>query len=178
MKVIKRYRTAAGAGRGLPILRIGMGQSALHIIGFRDLIDAKLSEISVLTSDGATAGNITIGHLDRLGNANHAAPNPRWTLAATSFPNQQCAAPTPTASRTTRPSSHDDADATMVESSATRQLQLALTSTEAALLKRLLNHAILDTLDNATAAACDHILAKLAQSHAATRAATTEGAWQ
>lgn len=70
LKVFRRLRAAFAASNGLPILRVGFGRGALYIVGFNDMVDAKLTEITVIAPNCLIAGHINMGHLDRLGNGN------------------------------------------------------------------------------------------------------------
>ena len=69
IKAYKRYGIAKENSNGQPILRVGTGAGTLYITGL-DSID----EICILANDGkgSITGNITMKHLDRLGNGNHA----------------------------------------------------------------------------------------------------------
>ncbi len=64
MKAFKRLSTAQRHSDGRPVIRVGN----LYIAGQIH----SLTEIALLSADGYYAGHITAGHLDRLGNANHA----------------------------------------------------------------------------------------------------------
>ena len=74
MKTFKSYRNAHTAAEGGPILRVGFGKAALFIVGFGDPAAAKLTEVGLIIPGQGIAGHVTLGHLDRLGNANHADP--------------------------------------------------------------------------------------------------------
>jgi hypothetical protein len=62
-KVFKTYDGAKKASSGLPILRVGN----LYIIGMKSL-----DEVTLIDSKGTHCGNVTMKHLNRLGNANWA----------------------------------------------------------------------------------------------------------
>ena len=64
MKAFKRHSAAVKAANGRPIIRVG----DLHIVG--DITST--TEISVQLHDGPVVGFVNAGHLERLGNANHA----------------------------------------------------------------------------------------------------------
>lgn len=64
MKAFKRYSTALKHANGNPTVRVG----ELYIVGGF----TRLTEVSVLDGDGKYGGYIILGHLDRLGNGNHA----------------------------------------------------------------------------------------------------------
>lgn len=53
---------------GQPILRVGM---EMYIVGAD-----KLTQVEVIGPDGSITGQVGLGHLDRLGNANGAKPDP------------------------------------------------------------------------------------------------------
>ena len=74
MKVFKRYNTARKAAGDSPILRIGNVKTPLYIP-----TDDPLLEVSIIAPDGTITGNVTLRHLDRLGNANHATGHPHWS---------------------------------------------------------------------------------------------------
>lgn len=86
MKPYKRHSAATKAAAGMPIVRVGFGSEAVYLVpGHRDLVKLKLTEVSLVAPTGLLAGHITLGHLDRLGNANHAAPGLHWTIETTCF---------------------------------------------------------------------------------------------
>lgn len=89
MKVFRRYSAALKAADGSPVLSIRNKGETLHIVGFGDDLSAALTEVSLHRS--GIAGNVTLMHLNRLGNANHAHANPRWLLSCNAFPDR----PTP-----------------------------------------------------------------------------------
>ena len=76
MKSYKRYGDAVRAAHGRPIIRIGK----LHLVG--DITE--LTSINLIAGSGTITGNITVGHLDRLGNANWAEA--KQPIPYTSFP--------------------------------------------------------------------------------------------
>ena len=73
----KRYSAAVKLAQGAPIVRLGMGKDALYIVGMH-----ALDEVSVIDSEGTIAGNVTLRHLQRLGNAN-------WAEARRKYPYDQ-----------------------------------------------------------------------------------------
>ena len=77
LKVYRRLSTAEAHANGLPIIEI---EGGLYIVGFEDLLDAQLTEIRLIAGDGGYAGCITLNHLNRLGNANHALANDEWRM--------------------------------------------------------------------------------------------------
>lgn len=86
MKAFKRLSAAKKAAGGMPIVRIGFGRNAVHLVApHRDLLMLKLTEVSLIAPNGIVAGHVILGHLDRLGNANHATPGSGWKLDATCF---------------------------------------------------------------------------------------------
>jgi hypothetical protein len=72
MKIYKRYTAARKSAGELPIIKIAWGRDALFLVCEGDLVDVRLTEVSLITPDGGYAGNITMMHLDRLGNGNWA----------------------------------------------------------------------------------------------------------
>lgn len=67
LKVFKRYSTAKEHAAGRPIVRVGSGSSSIYIVGMHEI-----DEVAIIAADGSITGNVTMKHLDRLGNANHA----------------------------------------------------------------------------------------------------------
>lgn len=88
MKSFKTARKAHEHANGLPIIRIGVGRNALFVTGFADLIEAQLTEVTLISPGGGNiTGHITLGHLERLGNGNWAIRNDsRPGLARPCFP--------------------------------------------------------------------------------------------
>jgi len=88
LKSHKRHSAATKHAGGLPILQISTRSGTLYVTGFGDDVDTQLTRLTVLTGDGRKhAGTITLGHLNRLGNANHATPAQGWTMDhADAFP--------------------------------------------------------------------------------------------
>lgn len=82
MKVHKRLRTAVKYGKGLPIIELSCNGERLYISGFGiDEIDSMLTQIHLITSDGRKyASRVTLSHLNRLGNANHAHAKPGYEM--------------------------------------------------------------------------------------------------
>lgn len=81
----KKFSSArkAVAGTQAPIVRIGTAKGQLHLTGL-DL--SGLDTIELLGPDGVITATLTLRHLDRLGNANHAAADPKWQIPSTAFP--------------------------------------------------------------------------------------------
>lgn len=79
LKTYKRYGAAIKAAQGQPIVRVGN----LYIVG----VDS-ITEVALICPKGGVAGNVTLRHLDRLGNANHAvrAPGPKGNKHYVAFP--------------------------------------------------------------------------------------------
>lgn len=78
MKPFKSYARATKNAAGKPILKVGN----LYLVPETDdLIDIKLTEIELIGPRGHMAGNVTLDHLNRLGNANHAQANPKWSVS-------------------------------------------------------------------------------------------------
>lgn len=76
MRSFKSARKAHEHAKGLPVVRIGNGRNALFITGFRDLMDAQLTEVGLIVPGGGElTGWVSLGHLERLGNANWAIRN-------------------------------------------------------------------------------------------------------
>jgi hypothetical protein len=76
-KVFKTYLRARRCGDGRPIVRIG---DVYLVPEATDPVDIKLTSIELWhgTSD-TVVGCVTLDHLNRLGNANHATANPGWS---------------------------------------------------------------------------------------------------
>ena len=64
MKAYKKLSTAEKHANGKPIIKVG----DLFIVGGID----RLTELAILSPDCFYGGYITAGHLNRLGNGNHA----------------------------------------------------------------------------------------------------------
>lgn len=84
MQVFKRASTAYAAAGDQPLLRIGCGKDAVYIVGIErltsvELISAPYMVGSMTSPSRRISGQIGLGHLDRLGNANgaYAAELPR-----------------------------------------------------------------------------------------------------
>lgn len=74
-KAFRTMRAARARNPTMPIIRIGAGKRALYIaLGETDPVDARLTEICLITPTGHITGFVGLGHLDRLGNANWATP--------------------------------------------------------------------------------------------------------
>lgn len=87
MKTFRRYSAAKKAANGLPIIRFGSGKNEIYLVSEGiDLVGLKISEISLIAPDGYITGHITLSHLDRLGNGNHAFEKTGWTIDKTCFP--------------------------------------------------------------------------------------------
>lgn len=71
---------------GGPIVRIGTKAGQLHLTGL-DL--SGLDSIELINAEGVVTATITLRQLDRLGNANHAAADPKWQIPARAFPDQE-----------------------------------------------------------------------------------------
>lgn len=83
MKAYKRYSSAKKAANGGVVLSIHGRDGSLHIAGL-----SGLDEVMLSTPDSTSyAGEITLLHLNRLGNANHAAAaSPEWSNRPDAFP--------------------------------------------------------------------------------------------
>jgi len=68
-KVFKRASAARQAAGNAPYLRVGMGSKTLYVVGLDNL---GLDEVAIVAPGGTITGHVTMRHLDRLGNANHA----------------------------------------------------------------------------------------------------------
>jgi hypothetical protein len=74
MKTYKRYPDAEKAANGAPILAIeDLDDGKIYIV-FSANTNPKTTMISLIREDGLHTGCVTLRHLDRLGNANHAQP--------------------------------------------------------------------------------------------------------
>jgi len=73
MKAFKRFSAAKQAANGQPIIRIG----DTYLVGVT-IDGGYMTEISLIAPDGHISGNVTVRHLDRLGNANHATASDRY----------------------------------------------------------------------------------------------------
>jgi hypothetical protein len=89
MKTFKRYESALKAAEGKPIIRIMGGKDQeLFLVIESDLTGIKLTEVSIISGNGYITGNVIMGHLDRLGNANHATPADGLKSGFTAFPKE------------------------------------------------------------------------------------------
>lgn len=73
MKVYKRYKAALIAANGTPILRVhgfGKARGTLYIVG----AGHEFTSLDLINGFGQLKGSISMMHLERLGNANHAKP--------------------------------------------------------------------------------------------------------
>lgn len=73
-KVFGSYSRARKFAGDYPIIQIGRQ----YLVASCDLIDLKLTEVSLLDPTGGIVGHITFEHLNRLGNGNYAMPDPKW----------------------------------------------------------------------------------------------------
>jgi hypothetical protein len=64
MKAYKRFSAAKTAAQGTPILRVS---NELFIVGINSA-----DSVSLISPTGQITGHVTLGHLDRLSNANWA----------------------------------------------------------------------------------------------------------
>jgi hypothetical protein len=86
MKVFKRFSAAIKAANGKPFIQVGGPKGKrLYIVGPDDL-----HEVSLMATNKRGnieyAGHVTLGHLNRLGNANHAMENVNWVGDCDAFP--------------------------------------------------------------------------------------------
>jgi hypothetical protein len=70
MKTFKRFSAAKKAAKGEPILKVG----DTFLVGVKQQ-DGHYTEITLIAPEGCITGSITVQHLDRLGNGNHAIAN-------------------------------------------------------------------------------------------------------
>ena len=70
LKAFKNPARAHAEANGRPLLRIGEGRDAVHIVLDGDFATLSAKEIAIIAPDGLVTGHVTLGHLDRLGNAN------------------------------------------------------------------------------------------------------------
>lgn len=82
MKICKRQSTAVKHASSLPVLQITIGGQSIFISGISDIETLKAGEVTLLTSDGAVAGNVSIKGLDRLGYADEATPRAQTDASA------------------------------------------------------------------------------------------------
>lgn len=88
LKTYRKISTAIKAANGQPIIKVsGAKGKAIYIVGCREF-----DEIAVLGTDTSKpskpvvyAGHVSVGHLNRLGNANWAKADPKWTSTAGQF---------------------------------------------------------------------------------------------
>ena len=78
MKTFKRLSVALREAAGRPILEIRQGVSSIFVIFDDDL--GHRTEISLFKKRNGIVGTVTVRHLNRLGNANHAVADPKWTM--------------------------------------------------------------------------------------------------
>ena len=71
MKVFKTLKSAMNAAAGHPVVRVG-GSKKIYIVVEDDLVGIGLCEVEVISSSGVITGQVSLRHLDRLGNANRA----------------------------------------------------------------------------------------------------------
>jgi hypothetical protein len=79
-KAFKSSRAAYKAAAGKPMIRIG---NITLVMVEGDMSDFQFAEISIAARTGDTTsyqivGEVICGHLNRLGNANHATAHPAW----------------------------------------------------------------------------------------------------
>jgi hypothetical protein len=83
IKNYKRYSAARKAANGRPVVKIGSIKAIYCVIdGTEDA--TKLIEVTLISGKGMITGHVTLEHLDRLGNANHAQPG--GPIPYTAFP--------------------------------------------------------------------------------------------
>lgn len=87
MKTFRKFSTAKAAADGQPIIRISNGGDHLYVVmDGDDNIGVRLTEVGVISPTGYITGHVSLGHLDRLGNANHAKTDNPSTAKNASFP--------------------------------------------------------------------------------------------
>src|SRR5688500_1154145 len=78
MRAYKSYSKAKKAAGDKPILRIGGGvTNEIYVVGELH----PWTGVEIIYKDRLT-GYVTLSHLERLGNANHAKPNPKWLFSS------------------------------------------------------------------------------------------------
>ncbi len=79
IKTFKSATKAYEAANGKPLIRVGSGESATYLLIDDTNGGIRLTDIAVIdTKSGQIVGNVGVGHLARLGNANHATPGKGW----------------------------------------------------------------------------------------------------
>lgn len=90
MQTFKKLSSARKAAGTNAIIQIARGGDSLYIVlDGQDEISQRLTEVSVINASGVITGHVTLGHLDRLGNANWAKSGERKSVVhrETAFPN-------------------------------------------------------------------------------------------
>lgn len=92
-QTFRRASSAATAAGPRPYIKVGCGRDAIYIVGDFDPMDS----IELISPPQPPKGSqprpvrhmtaqVTLRHFERLGNANHAAGDPRWIASARAFP--------------------------------------------------------------------------------------------
>lgn len=74
-RTFKRLEAARRVSGGRPILRVGRLYLA-PVDG--DMLDVGLESVELISPTGEINGQVSLRHLNRLGNANHAIAHPDW----------------------------------------------------------------------------------------------------
>ncbi len=76
-KAFKKLSTAREFAKGGPVVRFGDLYLATDAT---DQVLVALTSINIIVPNGNVSATVTLRHLERLGNANHAEANPKWSF--------------------------------------------------------------------------------------------------
>lgn len=82
-KTFKSFSAARKFANGKPIVHVGNIYLAPE---GDDPVSLRLTEVSIIAANGNYCGLVTLSHLNRLGNANHAAGGKGWDNYPNAFP--------------------------------------------------------------------------------------------
>lgn len=72
LKITKRFPQTPAGSAPQAVIRISVGRETIYITGFNSDHRTAMAEVALIAADGGITGHVSMRHLDRLGNANHA----------------------------------------------------------------------------------------------------------
>jgi hypothetical protein len=72
LKITKRFPQTPAGFPPQPVIRVCIGRQQVYITGFTSVDQVASAEVSLISAEGGITGHVSMRHLDRLGNANHA----------------------------------------------------------------------------------------------------------